>query len=94
MVLDFHAMSEKQRLQISTDRKPIRSASVAIAALLSSEGERLFSQKTLMELTCSSDNVVTMDSLGAFSVAKANSSVCGTSFLLARNLMKSRMLRI
>ena len=66
MVLDFHEISDRQRLQISADRKPIRRASMAMAALLSSEGEQLLSVKVLMVSTCSLDKVVTMDFLLAF----------------------------
>ena len=94
MVPDFQQMSERRRLQISKHRKPMRSASMVMAALLSSEGERLLSAKALMELTCSFDKVVTMDALLAFSVAKASSSVCGTSFFVAKNLTNPRILRM
>jgi hypothetical protein len=86
IVADFHDISDRQRLQISTDRRPMRRASVVMAALLSSEGEELLSLNLLIASTSSLDKVVTMDTLLAFSVGNANSRVSGTSFFVAKNL--------
>ena len=72
IVADFHDISDRQRLQISTDRRPMRRASVVMAALLSSEGEELLSLNLLIASTSSLDKVVTMDTLLAFSVGNAN----------------------
>jgi len=65
-----------------------------MAALLSSEGELLFSLNVLMVSTCSVDKVVMIDTLLAFSVAKASSSVSGTNFLAARNLTNPLILQM
>ena len=69
----------------------MRSASIVIAALLSSKGEELFLQYAPITSTCFSDKVVTMDVLLAFSVGNAYSSVSGTIFFVAKNLMNLLM---
>ena len=94
MVLDLQQISERRRLQISMDRKPIRRASIVIAALLSCEAVLHLSAKSLMDSSCSLDRVVTMEVRGAFSVAKASSSVSGISLLDARNLTNVRTARM
>jgi hypothetical protein len=87
IVDNFHEISVKRRLQISTDRRPMRSASMVIAAFLSSVDEELLLQYDPIASSCFSDNVVTMDTLLAFSVGNANSRVSGTRSSSERNLI-------